>query len=130
MTEETRTIALTPTWAEAMTIYCAALENGTGEGRAAARQELARVAEILDTLAEQLTVPRYVFEVIAGKPGSTPYGVTFTSEPAARAYANRLDAHGYEVDAVAEVTLTATTAEGLADAAGFFGEPALMEPST
>ena len=129
MTEETRTIALTPTWAEAMTIYCAALENGTGKGRAEARLEMARVAEILDTLAEQLTVPRCVFEVIAGKPGSTPCGVTFTSEPAARAYANRLDAEGYDVDAVAEVTLHATTTEGLANAAMFFGDTALMEQS-
>ena len=129
MTEETRTIDLSPTWAEAVTIYCAALENGTGEGRATARQEMARVAEILDTLAEQLTVPRYVFEVIARTPGSAPFEVTFTSEPAARAYANRLDAHGYEVDAVAEVTLTATTAEGLANAAMFFGDIALMEQS-
>jgi len=53
MTTETRTITFRPTWSEAVEIYLAALENGTGDGKAAARQEVRRMAEILDSLAEE-----------------------------------------------------------------------------
>ena len=47
-TTEPRTVNLAPTWRAAMSIYIAALENGTGAGREAARAELMRVADILD----------------------------------------------------------------------------------
>ena len=49
-TPKARYIDLTPTWREAALIIAAALENGTGKGRDAARQELFRMAEILDQL--------------------------------------------------------------------------------
>lgn len=55
-----RFIDLTPTWREAATIIAAALENGTGKGREAARDELFRMATILDqihTNAKASTAP-------------------------------------------------------------------------
>lgn len=49
----TRTIDLTPTWKEAAHIIAAVLENGTHEGRQAARAELFKMAEILDEMKER-----------------------------------------------------------------------------
>jgi hypothetical protein len=44
-----RTIKMEMTWTAAAQIIAAALENGTGEGREAARAELMRMALILDS---------------------------------------------------------------------------------
>lgn len=50
----TETIDITPTWRQAAAIIAAVLENGTAEGRASARAELFRMAEMLDAMkAEQ-----------------------------------------------------------------------------
>ena len=52
--ESVRFIDMTPTWRQAALIIAAALENGTGKGRDAARAELFRMADLLDQLiAEQ-----------------------------------------------------------------------------
>jgi hypothetical protein len=49
----TRTISLRMNWGTAAQIIAAALENGTAEGREAARAELFRMAEILDQLTSE-----------------------------------------------------------------------------
>jgi len=49
----TRHIDITPTWPQAARIIAVALENGTDEGRAAARAELFRMADLLDQLQKQ-----------------------------------------------------------------------------
>lgn len=43
-----KNIILTPTWTFAMSIYIAALQNGTGQGKIAARQALMALAARLD----------------------------------------------------------------------------------
>lgn len=43
-----RTIDMTPTWVFAVEIYIAALENGSEKGKQAAREELRRMAKMLD----------------------------------------------------------------------------------
>jgi len=127
MTDAPQTIDLTPTWAEAMTILCAALENGTGEGRDAARRELARVAGMLDELADNLGVPLQAFDVIAGRETEGDFNATFTTDAAAHDYAERMRAHGFAVGAVAKIELHTTAESGMADAARFFDAPALIE---
>ena len=47
-----RFIDMTPTWTETVQICTAVLENGTEEGRKAAREELHRMASILDQLVK------------------------------------------------------------------------------
>lgn len=47
----TRYVDMTPTWPEAARIIAAALENGTGDGREAARAELFRMADIITHLS-------------------------------------------------------------------------------
>lgn len=47
-----RTIDMTPTWAAAVEIYIAALENGTDKDRDAAKAEFRRMARMLDDHAE------------------------------------------------------------------------------
>lgn len=125
MTDEARTIDLAPTWTEAAQIIAAVLENGTELGRNMAREELFRLAAILDQ--QNANAPRTVFEVIASRSGNA-YGVTFSNEPAAQDYAARLAAHGYTVDGIGDVPLKATAAEGYADAGAFFADGQLMEP--
>ena len=44
----TRYIDITPTWTAAAEIYIAALENGTEKGKQAAREEIRRMARMLD----------------------------------------------------------------------------------
>lgn len=44
----TRTIDCTPTWEAASQIYLAVLENGTEEGKEMAREEILRMARLLD----------------------------------------------------------------------------------
>lgn len=49
-----RYIDMTPTWREAAQIIALAIEHGTDEGKAAAKSELFRMAEMLDNIkAEQ-----------------------------------------------------------------------------
>jgi len=43
-----KTIDLTPTWAAAVKIYMAVLEDGTEEGKTAAREDILQMAEWLD----------------------------------------------------------------------------------
>ena len=46
------TIELKPTWAMAMEIYMACLENGTEQGKQAAPEDLRRLARTMDKLQE------------------------------------------------------------------------------
>jgi hypothetical protein len=48
----TRTITMIPTWAQAVEIYMLALENGTEKGKQAARDEIRRMARMLDDNAK------------------------------------------------------------------------------
>lgn len=48
--EKRETIQLTPTWAAAANIYIMALENGTDEGKAAAREGIREMAAHLDRI--------------------------------------------------------------------------------
>lgn len=50
----TRYIDMTPTWPQAARIIAAALENGTSEGRDAARAELFRMADLIEQLQADL----------------------------------------------------------------------------
>lgn len=50
-----RKIEMKITWAMAAPIYIAALENGTGKGKEAARAEIMRMAQTLDALAVDQT---------------------------------------------------------------------------
>ena len=52
MQDEVRTIDMTPTWQSAVQIYCAVLEDGSEDGKRGARQELLRIARIVDRLNE------------------------------------------------------------------------------
>lgn len=159
-TKEPRTIDLTPTWPEAARIIAAALENGTGQGRDAARSELFRMAQIIEHLTGQLKAaeddlataterlrqlcdpypvdenlfaldsdrsqPAHVFDVLAtSKAGGSPYGVSFTSQTAAIAYSAIMEGAGYTVEEIGDYIAKPTAAEGLADAAEFFGDPAI-----
>ena len=47
-------VDMTPTWESAAHIYIAALEHGTEEGKAAARDEIVRLARQYDALVAQL----------------------------------------------------------------------------
>ena len=49
---EAQTIDATPTWAAILPALLAVLENGTAEGRAMAREELARMARAADLAGE------------------------------------------------------------------------------
>lgn len=46
----TRTIDMTPTWEYAMKIHIMVLEDGTETGKQAAREEIFRVARVMDRL--------------------------------------------------------------------------------
>ena len=48
------TIDITPTWTAAAGIYCAALSDGTGEGKRAAREEIMRLARQYDAACDEL----------------------------------------------------------------------------
>jgi len=52
--EKENTIDMTPTWQSAVKIYMAVLENGKAsfEGKKVAREELLRLAKIVDRLKE------------------------------------------------------------------------------
>jgi len=53
MAEGPRTIEIKMTWTTAAQIIAAALEDGTDSGKAAARAELFRMAQMLDELIAQ-----------------------------------------------------------------------------
>jgi len=125
----TETITMEMTWTTAAQIIAAALENGTSEGRQAARAELFRMARILDELNAQkhgetdASVAR--FDVIAGPWSDRPaLGQTFATEKEADAYAEAMRGNGIEAEALPAfdaVTLT----EALELAADHFGKPDL-----
>ena len=46
------TIKIIPTWTAAAGIYCAALSDGTGEGKRAARDEIMRLARQYDAACD------------------------------------------------------------------------------
>lgn len=50
--QEIKTINLTPSWAQAVSVYCHVLQSGaaTGEGKDIAREELMRLARAVDEL--------------------------------------------------------------------------------
>ncbi len=48
-----RTIDMTPTWAGAVEIYLMALEDGTDTGKEMAREEIRRMAQMLDQINEE-----------------------------------------------------------------------------
>lgn len=119
----TRTIDMTPTWPQAARIIAAALENGTGAGREAARAELFRMADILDQL-HQAPAPA-LFEVITSRAGRA-FGQTFNNEADATAYADAMRAAGYAVDpfpAFEAVSL----ADALDIAADHYGDASLTQ---
>lgn len=48
-----RTIDMTPTWPEAARLLLAVLENGTDEGKALARAEIQRMADLLHQMQQE-----------------------------------------------------------------------------
>lgn len=48
------TIKIVPTWTAAAGIYCAALSDGTGEGKRAARDEIMRLARQYDAACDYI----------------------------------------------------------------------------
>jgi len=102
MTEQ-RTIDLTPRWADAMQIYIAALEHGTGAGRDAAREELHRVAKILDQLADEnaanadptVGTTATIYEVLVEGDKGPPFGQTFATFDQAQEYTDKMELAGY-----------------------------------
>lgn len=67
----TRTINISPTWREAAGIIAAALENGTGTGKKAARAELFRMADMLDQLRKDQPSAE-AFAVARNQPNGQP----------------------------------------------------------
>jgi hypothetical protein len=126
MTEQ-RTIQMDMTWRYAAKIIAAALENGTGKGQEMARAELFRMAEMLDQLRDQQTGQTDLYEVIASDPESrkAAYGVTFTDEATATAYAERLEHCGYAVDPFPAYQPEPSLAAALASAGRHFKDPRL-----
>lgn len=47
------TIKIVPTWTAAASVYCAALSDGTGEGKRAARDEIMRLARQYDAACDE-----------------------------------------------------------------------------
>ena len=123
MTETTRTIPLVPTWRVAVQILTTALENGTETGKDAARTELSRMADILDSLREQDAEPATLWDVIASDPErrAPAFGQAFSTEAEAKAYAERLEHHGYAADAPLE-NAPVSLADALTHAADHFGD--------
>lgn len=115
----TRTINLTPTWGEAARIIAAALENGTGEGRDMARQELFRMAELLEQFAQQQAEQPDLYEVIAHDNGAA-FGLTFTNPKDADAYAKAMLKEGRTVDPYYPYSPESTLEAALASADDFF----------
>lgn len=127
-----RMIQMDMTWTGAAQIIAAALENGTGEGRAAARQELHRMAGILDRLRAadgdpHSAAPVDLFEVIADHPehGPAAFGQTFNDQATADAYTRHLQRHGYNADRSPAFETVATLAAALDSARDYFSDDRL-----
>lgn len=121
-----KTIDLHMTWTAAAQIIAAALEAGTDKGKEAARAELMRMASILDAGQPNPTL----FEVVASNDKRPAYGVAFASEADANAYASKLQALGYSVEAYPPHEATSLE-DGLSDAALWFTDTRITaEPTT
>lgn len=84
------------------------------------------VDENLFALASPSSQPAHVFDVLAtSETGGSTYGVSFTSQTAALAYSAVMEGAGYTVEEIGDYIAKPTAAEGLADAAEFFGDPAI-----
>lgn len=127
-TPEGRTISFEMTWRGAAQIIAAALENGTGEGRNAARAELFRMAEILDQLkAEQAdAAPVPLWEVITTTSTGQSFGQTFHSETIASDYAAAMETAGYQVDDWPTFETQTSLKTALTHAAEFYGHPEIV----
>lgn len=132
---EPRTIQMDMTWKIAAQIIAAALENGTGTGRDAARAELFRMADLLDELHSAQQADRKeassaatLYEVITSNPESrqAAFGVTFTNEATATAYAERMEHHGYAADPFPAYSPEPSIAAALQSAANHFKDPRLI----
>jgi putative hemolysin len=122
------TISFEMTWQTAVEILIAALEDGTGEGKKAARKEVRRMAEILDHLKNRDAATPAIgrWDVICNNPTGIAFGVTFGDEDQAGTYADRMAAAGYEVDRLPAFEAE-TSAEGaLIAAAEVFADPSLI----
>lgn len=60
----TGTIDLTPTWESAMPLLLIVLEDGTAEGKKAAREELMRLARDVDKANAYLAKERPILEAV------------------------------------------------------------------
>lgn len=126
---DARTTDLSPTWPETVEILLAALENGRSNGKAAARAEIRRMAQILDQFHKDQAERITIFEVITKRNRAQPYGVTFESEEAAKGYLDHMRAAGYTDRGTGVIVVKATSAEGLAYAAEFYRDPGLVAES-
>lgn len=118
-----RTIDISMNWHTAAQIIAAALENGTGAGKQAARAELGRMAAILDSMADQQSA---LFEVIAHSATTgAAFGQTFEAQSMADSYAQTMQAKGYIVDDYPAFCPVSNAAEALAQARAFFNDESL-----
>jgi len=120
-----RTISFKMDWKTAVEILLAALEDGTGDGKRAARKEVRRMAEILDssTAEDEGQAQRTsLYEVIADHTdhGTAAYGVTFTDAATAEEYAETMRRLGYTVGPWPEYTTEPSLAAALDSARRFF----------
>jgi hypothetical protein len=122
-----RYIDMTPTWPEAARIIAAALENGTGAGRDAARAELFRMADVLHTLNTRQPEGISLWEVITEASTGQPFGMTFTDEATATDYANAMKAAEYSANVSLPFKTQPTLDEAMDVAATFYGHPELAD---
>jgi hypothetical protein len=118
------TIDITPTWQEAAQIIAAVLENGTEAGKAPARAELFRMAQMLDAFRTgtiETEEAKGVWEVITTDTKGRAYGVMFATQEAADSYAEAMRNAGYQVDPFEEIGTTTQAEDGLAEARDFYG---------
>lgn len=101
------------------------LEQAKAERDELQRQNNALAAVIADHMTEQ-TAPR-LFEVIAMNPKKKvgAYGIMFTSEQTADAYAATLKAAGYSVDDYPEIAPAKSLNAALEEAAAFYKDASL-----
>jgi len=114
-----------PTWHETLSAYFAAVETGSDDRSAAARNELLRVAQFLDGLHIPTPERGEVYEVITDAPGKPAYGVTFSSMAAEDAYCDRMRAAGY-TPATCAISLHDNAADALAEVASYYGDPTIV----
>lgn len=116
-----RTIDLTPTFAEAARLLAVVFENGTDAGKAHARAELARWADMLDRTKAEQSAPVTVWDVISHKRKGEAYGVTLRTEAEATAYAAQMAVAGYTSEILPHQTARNVRA-ALEETADFFGD--------